>query len=412
MPERNRVLIIGKVWPEPNSSAAGSRMMQLIELFKQQDWEITFASAAGESEFAVNLEEFEVEKAEIKLNDSSFDVFVKDLNPTIVLFDRFMTEEQFGWRVTEQCPNALRILDTEDLHCLRAGRHQALKENRAFSNEDLFSDYAKREIASIYRCDLSLIISEFEIKLLKEVFQVDKELILYVPFMMEMAYESASVNFEDRKGFITIGNFLHEPNWDAVLYLKNTIWPLIRQKLPEAELYVYGAYPSQKVHQLHKPAEGFFVKGRAEDAAEVMLHTKVCLAPLRFGAGLKGKLIEAMEYGTPSVTSSIGAEGMHGDLPWPGSVEDKPEEFVKAAVRLYTEKPDWLRAQKKGVQIINQRFLKEEIEKVLINRILEIKDHCSSHRLKNFTGAMLMHHFTASTKFMSKWIEEKNRSTI
>ncbi len=409
MPQKIHLLIIGKVWPEPNSSAAGSRMMQLIKLFQAQGWLITFASAAGESEFAADLSELGINSHSIKINDPSFDEFVKKLNPDIVLFDRFMTEEQFGWRVVEQCPNALRILDTEDLHSLRSGRHQALKEKREFVESDLFSDYSKREIASIYRCDLSLIISEYEMKLLREVFQVNEDLLLYTPFMMEMVYDSASVSFEKRQGFISIGNFLHDPNWDAALYLKETIWPLIRESLPNAILNVFGAYPSQKVYQLHNPEEGFYIKGRAEDAHDVMIKSKVCLTPLRFGAGLKGKLIEAMQCGTPSVTSSIGAEGMHGDLPWPGAVEDRPEEFAKAAVRLYTEKPDWLRAQKKGVQIINQRFLKKEIGEILTHRIFEIKDHLSSHRQNNFMGAMLMHHTLASTKFMSKWIEEKNK---
>ena len=87
---------------------------------------------------------------------------ITELQPDIVVFDRFMVEEQFGWRVAECCPNALRILDTIDLHCLRLARQVAVKEQREFSVDDLFSDTAKREIASILRCDVSLMVSEFE----------------------------------------------------------------------------------------------------------------------------------------------------------------------------------------------------------------------------------------------------------
>lgn len=408
MAEQLNILIIGKVWPEPTSSAAGSRMMQLIRLFQSQEWEITFATAAGESEFAEDLGSLRIKTKYISINDSSFDDFVKELNPDLVLFDRFMTEEQFGWRVAEQCPGALRLLDTEDLHCLRTGRHQAIKEGRAFTEEDLYSDYAKREIASIYRCDLSLIISEFEMGLLKENFGVDENLIHYTPFMLPKAYDSAWRGFEERMGFVSIGNFLHEPNWDAVIHLKNAIWPLIRSKLRDANLYVYGAYPSQKVVQLNNPAEGFLVKGRAEEVSEVMGGARVCLAPLRFGAGLKGKLIDAMQCGTPSVTTSVGAEGMHGDFSWPGMIEDVPEEFAKAAVRLHSEKPDWERAQKKCVQIINQRFSRKETREGLIAKILDVKEQLWEYRKKNFTGAMLRYHTNASTKYMAKWIEAKN----
>ena len=89
------------------------------------------------------------------LNDSGFDAFVKKLDPNIVLFDRFFTEEQFGWRVTEFAPNALRILDTEDLHSLRQVREQLFKNNIPFTVEKwLQSDVTKREIAAIYRSDL------------------------------------------------------------------------------------------------------------------------------------------------------------------------------------------------------------------------------------------------------------------
>ncbi|HSN47394.1 MAG TPA: hypothetical protein VLR29_01405, partial [Flavobacterium sp.] len=145
---KQRILIIGFVWPEPNSSAAGGRMVQLISIFKEQGFEITFASPAMDSDYMIDLEPLGVVKKSIALNCSSFDVFVTELNPSIVLFDRFMIEEQFGWRVAENCPDALRLLDTEDLHCLRLARQKAFKENRKFTTDDLLiEDVAKREIA-------------------------------------------------------------------------------------------------------------------------------------------------------------------------------------------------------------------------------------------------------------------------
>ena len=88
------------------------------------------------------------------------------------MFDRFMMEEQFGWRVDKYCPNALKILDTEDLQCLRNARHDAHKAGREFSHSDLHSDIAKREIAAILRSDISLIISHYEMQLLNDVFKV------------------------------------------------------------------------------------------------------------------------------------------------------------------------------------------------------------------------------------------------
>ncbi|WP_166920857.1 glycosyltransferase family 4 protein [Flavobacterium poyangense] len=409
-----KLLIIGFVWPEPNSSAAGGRMMQLISIFKENGFEITFASPALDSDFMVDLDAFGVEKKAIELNNSSFDVFVKDLNPDVVLFDRFMIEEQFGWRVSENCPKAIRILDTEDLHCLRTARQKAFRENRTFELFDLFSEeVAKREIASILRCDLSLIISEFEMKILNDIFKIDSRLLFYLPFLVDEMKEEELLSlplFEDREHFVFIGNFLHEPNWNTVQYLKEAIWPLIRKEFPEAILKVYGAYPSQKVLQLHQSKNGFFIMGRAADANEIVKKARVVLAPIRFGAGLKGKLLEAMQCGTPSITSEVGAEAMHADLPWNGFITNDMELFAKQAIALYQDESLWKQSQKNGIDIINKCYQKSAFAVALINIIGGLLMDSENHRLHNFMGSLLQLHTLKSTKYMSKWIEAKNKN--
>ena len=400
-----KLLIIGSVWPEPKSSAAGGRMLQLITFFQAIHYKITFASPCAKTENAFNLDALGIPQVAIVLNDAGFDEFVKTLNPNIVLFDRFMMEEQFGWRVANQCPNALRILDTEDLHCLRKGRHQAIKDGKPFDKTYLFNEIAKREIASIYRSDLSLIISEVEMEILKSDFKVDVSLLMYVPFLLEGISEETIKkipSFNKREHFITIGNFLHEPNFNAVLYLKETIWPLIRKQLPKTELHTYGAYASQKVNQLHNEKDGFLIKGFAEDVNTVMQQSKLCLAPLRFGAGLKGKLMDAMQNGTPCVMTSLASEGMFGNLDVNGFVEDHPLEFAHKAVQLYQHETLWNEKQQNGFETINKRFNKNEFQQKLALIINETKRNLNTIRRNNFTGQMLQHHTMQSTKFMDK----------
>lgn len=407
-----KVLIVGFVWPEPNSSAAGSRMMHLIDIFQSKNHDITFATACAKSDNAFDLKSIGVKMKMIQLNDSSFDDFIKELNPDIVLFDRFMIEEQFGWRVAEHCPKALRLLDTEDLHSLRKGRLQALKDNAVFDIGYLHNDTAKREIASIYRCDLSIIISEVEIEILSHQFKVDLNLLCYLPFLLEsisLKSQQELPNFKEREHFITIGNFLHDPNVDGVKYLKEEIWPFIRKKLPKAEMHIYGAYETQKITQLNNKKEGFLIKGFVEDINEVMQYYKVCLVPLRYGAGLKGKIVDAILNGVPCVTTSIGAEGMYGDLKPNGFVEDDPITFAEKAIELYTNKIYWAGKQKNGVEIINIRFDKQLLMTDFLNRIELLQNGLEAHRKSNFIGSMLLHHTMQSTKFMSKWIEEKNK---
>ncbi|NBL63638.1 glycosyltransferase [Flavobacterium sp. NST-5] len=404
---KQKLLIIGSVFPEPNSSAAGTRMMQLINLFNNNNFEIIFASTAQKSEFSENLSELNVSEKNILLNDDSFDDFLKDLHPHIVLFDRFAVEEQFGWRVSKNCPEALKILDTEDLHFLRHARQKMVKANEKFSMEVVFDeDITKREIASIFRCDLTLIVSKFEMNLLQNHFKIDDFQLLYLPVFSKTS-EVYSLCFEDRNGFMFIGNFLHEPNYDAVLELKKNIWPMIKKALPEARIHIYGAYPSQKVFQLHNAQENFLIEGRAEDVQNAMNQHRVLLAPIRFGAGIKGKFIDAMQFGLPTITTSIGAEGMNfGD--WNGFVEDDFTKFAAQAIYLYQNKITWDEAQCKGFLLL-KNFEAENFVAFFWQKIETWQLNLSKYRKRNFIGEMLNFHTMRSTEFMSRWIQEKNK---
>ncbi len=410
---QQQVLIIGSVWVEPNSSAAGKRMLQLITQFLERGYEVTFVSAAQKSEKAFDLISMGVHESFIELNNISFDHFIKKLQPQIVLFDRFIMEEQFGWRVAEYCPKAIRILDTEDLHCLRKTREICLKNNIDFSQEELLKqDISKREIAAILRCDLSLIISVFEIEILKNIFKIEESILMYLPFLFDEIDKHQQQKwkyFEKREHFIFIGNFMHKPNVDAVRSLKNVIWSKIRKDLPKAEIHIYGAYLNQQIEQLHNEREGFIIKGFVEDAAQVVGNAKVVLAPLSFGAGIKGKLTEAMLCGTPSITTSIGAEGMYDEFPWNGFIEDNFADFAIKAKELYLNKPVWIQAQLNGVTIINSIYNKEKNGKLFFNKIHQIEQNIEKHRVSNFLGSLLQYKTLQASKYMSKWIEQKNR---
>ncbi len=385
-------------------------MLQLIIFFQSQNYEVTFASACAKSDNAFDVTTIGVKRETIELNNSNFDDFVTNLNPNVVVFDRFTTEEQFGWRVTTQCPNALKILDTEDLHFLRRARQQAFKSQVELSKEYLLNDTTKREIASIYRCDLSLIISSAEMSLLQDTFDIERSLLLYLPFLLEPISEEKKEgfpNFEERAHFISIGNFLHEPNYNALLYLKETIWKGIRTKLPHAELHNYGSYASQKVTQLHNEKDGFLIKGFAEDVNEVMKSAKVLLAPIRFGAGLKGKLFDAMQNGTPYVSTSIGVEGIVDDVN-KDFVCDTAQEFINHSIKLYTDVSTWRQQQAYGFEILDQQFSKSHFEDEFSLRLAQLSKTLTEHRQQNFIGQLLQHHTMQSTKYMSKWIEAKN----
>ena len=349
----------------------------------------------------------------IELNDSSFDSWVEKLGPDLVIFDRFVTEEQFSWRVKEHCPSAIRILDTEDLHLLREARRMALKEGLPDFRQHLLNEIALRELASLFRSDLSLIISEFELDLLTEHFRIDKALLHYLPFLVQGNEIGDAAEFPDyskRRDFMCMGNWKHGPNKDAVLFLKERIWPLIRKRLPEASLHVYGAYGGHIEKGLNDPDSGFLVRGWADSRREACSRHRVSLAPLRYGAGLKGKLIDSMLFGIPNVTTPIGAEGLSGDAAWNGYVTDDPDEFAELAVDLYEPAEIWKDCQQIGFELLRSRFRKDLFEKAFWTRLEELRTQLFGHRNRNLTGALLWHHGALSTKYLSRWIEAKNKS--
>jgi hypothetical protein len=141
---------------------------------------------------------------------------------------------------------------------------------------------------------------------------------------------------------------------------------------------------------------------------------RLCLAPLRFGAGIKGKLIDAMIAQTPSITTSIGSEGMYNnrstDHPesWPGAIADEPTGFAEEAVYLYSHEQPWVEAQNNGYALLESHYDGHKLGTGLISAIKGVGENLDQHRLDNFTGGMLRHHTMKSTQYMSQWIAEKN----
>lgn len=401
-------------------------MLGILQAFLARGWQVIFASAAALSPHRFMLADIGIEEHLIELNSSSFDEWLASLNPQAVMFDRFFTEEQFGWRVARTCPNAIRLLDTEDLHSLRAARHQLLKtstdENPVDASLHIAHlvmaelDIAQRELAAIYRCDLTLMISRVEIELLTQHFQVPLHLLSYLP--LGIAAEDIPdhfVPFVSRANLVVIGNFRHEPNWDSVLYLKKILWPLFRQKAKgtaaqDCELHIYGAYPPPKATQLHQPKEKFLVKGWADDAQDVLRNARLCFAPIRFGAGQKGKLLDAMLAGTPSVTTPVGAEAMYDQVAdWPGIIANTAEDLCSAALSLYLDEAHWHQVQKAINPLLNSQFLLPPYWERFFSQINFIVENLSAHRLKNPVGRLLQFHQFKSTEYMGQWIEAKTR---
>lgn len=400
-----RVLLISTVWPEPVSSAAGVRTLQILEFCKKAGYLVQVSSPSASNDFEKALQNSGFITHALPANDSRFDELVKSFNPEVVIFDRFLMEEQFASRVVEHAPNAIRIIDSQDLHFLR--------KSRGATPGQWLHDEVERELASILRSDHTWLLSDFEHELLQTEFQIDPSYISTMGFSYPEEYRPF---VEGRDHFVWIGNFRHAPNMDSFDWLVKEIWPQVQAQLPLTELHIYGAYPSESVMKMDRAVPGFRVMGPAKDVSETLSHYRVLMAPLRFGAGIKGKIVESWRVGLPVLTTSIGAEGMRLESgEFGGAVSDytsagrETAEFVKATVSFYHD----VEAQKKSVEL-GQQTMREKFSfetnflnfYQTIEGIFKIKRRLRNQR---WIQKILWREQFRSTQYFSKWIEAKNR---
>jgi O-antigen biosynthesis protein len=397
------VLIIGHTVPEPQTTAAGVRMMALISFFKSRHAVIHFATAAANSDYAVDLSQQGIHCHQLILNDDHVTSLLDQCRPNIVVFDRFMTEEQYGWRVRAHSPNTVTILDTEDLHGLRKARQFAHEHTLPL---DVYSDVTKRELASIWRCDVSLIISKFEYTWLQETFGVPQTLLFYWPLVFDMANQDAH-DQEQTQDFICIGNLNHAPNLDAMSWLISDIWPKIEAHLPGVKLHIYGAYGRDMQQRQWQKTKGVLVHGWAPDIVPAMIQARVNLAPLRFGAGLKGKILQALQLGLPTVTTLIGAEGIAQEGTKALLIAENEIDLVQKAVALYTDAPMWKAQQDQGKYLITNSFSSAYFNAAFVLFLEPIMQDLSIHRQRHFMGQVLQHQSLYASKYLGRWLTLK-----
>jgi glycosyltransferase involved in cell wall biosynthesis len=406
-----KVLIIGKTWPEPKTTGAGVRMMQLIDVFKNKGFEVIFCAAAAKTEYSESLST--ISTYTIKINDDEFNTLLTNLSPKVVIFDRFHTEEQFGWRVHEVLPEALTILDTEDLHLLRYARQQLVKKKRCpySENEELDEIFKHeitfRELAAIHRCDMTLVISTYEMELLKKL-KVPIELLTWLPMNSSLpSLANPNINFSTQKHFVFFGNYLHEPNKDALLCI-NELFPSIRKFIHGAEIHIYGAYlPNNCIPKQHT---GIFYHGWCENIQQVLSSARVLIAPLRFGAGIKSKIIEAMRNGTPVATTRIGTEGIADKANFPGVVGDLDDTWIQETISLYQSEEKWKSASTCALKAFEYwQLVCKKADDVFVHKLDALIQTLENHRNKNITRKILHLEQLKSYKYLSKYIIEKNK---
>lgn len=242
-------------------------------------------------------------------------------------------------KISKILPQAKSIFDMVDVHFLRYKRAIELDPTR-ISLRKRYKKYYEIETKLAQKVDYVVAISEVEKDIMKQYIQPEK-LVTISNIHYPKIPKDAALAFEDRRDLLFIGS-THTPNIDSLYYLFNEIMPLVWEQLPEIKVNVIGNV-NEKIDDISHP--NFIFHGYVPDIENFFISSRLMVAPLRYGAGVKGKIGQAFEYYLPVVTSSIGAEGMKLLNGKNALIDDTTEGFAVAIIDLYTDKELWLKLQ-------------------------------------------------------------------
>jgi glycosyltransferase involved in cell wall biosynthesis len=264
--------------------------------------------------------------------------------------------------VQRHCPRALRLFDTVDLHFLREARRAALEGRRAAAVAERMK---AAELAVARACHVTLVVSEAEEELLaREAPDITVEKVSLIQTL-----HPTETAFADRRGVLFIGNFHHAPNCDAVEYYVRDIHPAVRRRLPDVDFTVIGSYIPRSLERL--AGDGVRIAGQIPDIRPSFAAARLSVAPLRYGAGIKGKINTRLGFKVPVVTTSVGAEGMNLEHGEDVLIADDAEAFADAVVTLHSDAALWSRLAENGFSSVASQFSLANAERTLA-RLLSI----------------------------------------
>lgn len=338
--QQEKVLVIANLLPAPDRSSGGTRLYEFIRLLTRH-FHVVFAYLGSEvsRDYLKPLERAGVTvfypgfaKA---VHNYELDVhaILKSNTFKIVFCELIDVAEQFLDVIREDSPQSLVVVDTYDVHFVREMREAAVASDPSLKRK---AERTKRRELEIYgRADLVLTVTDEDRRaLLEENHQVNVAIVPNIHVLPESVVPRTG-----RRDLLFVGGFTHRPNVDGVLYFCREILPLVRQQIADVKLYIVGNAPPAEVVSLG--SEKVIVTGYVANMVPYLNSALVSVVPLRFGSGMKGKIGEAMAYGLPTVTTSIGAEGMGLVDGVDALIADTPEEFAARIILLYRDAEMW-----------------------------------------------------------------------
>ncbi|MHA6288841.1 glycosyltransferase [Maricaulis sp. CAU 1757] len=355
-------LLLDATTPTPDKDSGSLDVINLITMLRELGYGVCFAPEDNMlfyGEYTRRLQEAGVQclyhpyclplEPFLEQNGQEFDVIVVHrLEPT----------RRWLEKLRRYCPHAKIVYNTVDLHHIRDRREAELKNDKALLERA--QEIEKVELELIERCDATIVVSSVEQEALKRI--NPRWNVTHLPLIREVP--GSDKGFADRGGIVFVGGFAHQPNSDAVHYFAEEIWPEIRRRMPDCTFRIIGSRMSEDIRQL-KEIDGIEPIGFVEDLKPVLNSARLMVAPLRFGAGAKGKVISSLSHGLPCVATSIAAEGMFAGSDEGLFVADDPHRFAELVEELYHDEDRWAAASSAAVAFAQRKNSLQEGLRIL-----------------------------------------------
>jgi len=360
--KKPKVLIIEAAYPRPDRDSGSIDAINFVKMFLKFGYQVLFVA---EDEFDSDSPyRFQLQSLGVIVIDAqtaaSVRQFIRQAAPFLDLC--FLSRVYAGGRYLEdirRCGAAKIIFNTVDLLHIRELRQAALENNRAVQDQAM--ETRKREAYLTCQADLTIVVSSSEAKLLKSLTPAAR--IVHVPLIRDIPGRQNS--FRDRQGLAFVGNYLHPPNLDAVMHFLGSVWPLILRSRPGTRFFALG--PCMPKELADRNDAGFEPVGYVEDLRPWLERVIITVAPLRYGAGAKGKVISSLAHGVPCVASPVAVEGMDLTPDKDILVGSNPSEFASHVVRLLADSELWKRVSLSGLETVQQAHSLQAGETRMLN---------------------------------------------
>lgn len=347
-----KVLVVDHSLPRPDRDSGSLRLLNLVKMLRAEEAHVVFwpADRAYSEAIVDELRGLGVEvwhapyaprfSTWVRLNGSRF---------TTVMACRFPVAAQALPLVRRWAPNARFVFDTVDLHHLREARRAEISGDAELAATA--ESIRRRELDLVARSDVTLVVSHVEADILHaEVPGASIEVLSNIHTL-----SGPGLEYVERKDVVFVGGFSHAPNLDAVIWFLDSVWPRINERLPDVTFHCIGSDPPAELRQ-RASTPGVRVHGFVENLEPYMNGARVCVAPLRSGAGVKGKVNMSMAHGQPVVATQTAVEGMFLEDGVDVLVADSAHDFANAVVKVYEDETLWRTLAAGGLRNVEEHF--------------------------------------------------------